>query len=110
MEGAVLSVSNNNSRFRTHLKNAASAICARTLPKQRRNEPAASSSSRHHTYPRAAPPKRASIACRMEPLVSNPPQHAAIFEPPEPVNYELMEVQIPNKPNGTIKLKGTLAR
>lgn len=111
MEGAVLSVTNNNNRFRTHLKNAASAICARTLPKQRRNEPAASSSARHHTYPRAAPTKRASISCRMEPLVCNPSHHAAIFEPPpESVKYELMEVQIPNKPNGTIKLKGFLAR
>ncbi|XP_013144282.1 PREDICTED: uncharacterized protein LOC106107823 [Papilio polytes] len=66
MEGAVLSAQSNN-RFRTHLKNAASALCARTLPKQRCSE-ATASSSRHHTYPRSAPLKRAPISCRMEPL------------------------------------------
>lgn len=113
MEGAVLSVSTNNNRFRTHLKNAASAICARTLPKQRRNETTTANSSRHHTYPRASPPKRASIPCRIEPLlcvaVPNPAptQHENFFEIPAPIKHE---ITAPNAPNGTTKLRGTLAR
>ncbi|KAJ8734728.1 hypothetical protein PYW08_013978 [Mythimna loreyi] len=109
MEGGVLSVSSNNSRFRSHLKNAASALCARTLPKQRRGEPAAISSARHHTYPRATPPKRAAISCRMEPLACPPPLHATAFDPPQPIKCEIIEDQ-PTKPNGLIKWKGTLAR
>ncbi|XP_037300226.1 uncharacterized protein LOC115445777 isoform X2 [Manduca sexta] len=109
MEGAVLSVTSNNNRFRTHLKNAASAICARTLPKQRRNDPAATSSSRHHTYPRATPPKRASISCRMEPLMCPVPHHATAYDSPEPVTCALTDTHTTKKSN-KLKLKGTLAR
>ncbi|XP_049887571.1 uncharacterized protein LOC126381971 isoform X2 [Pectinophora gossypiella] len=107
MEGAVLSTPNN--RFRTHLKNAASALCARTLPKQRRSESGASSAARHHTYPRATPPKRAAIACRMEPPLS-PLQVQPTLDPPEPVHYQVEDVHTVTKLNGVVKLKGTLAR
>ncbi|XP_022825543.1 uncharacterized protein LOC111355680 isoform X3 [Spodoptera litura] len=110
MEGGVLSVSSNNNRFRSHLKNAASALCARTLPKQRRAEPAAITSARHHTYPRATPPKRAAISCRVEPLACAPPMHATTFDPPQPIQCEFIEDQTTNTPNGIIKWKGTLAR
>ncbi|KAH9633987.1 hypothetical protein HF086_001189 [Spodoptera exigua] len=110
MEGGVLSVSSNNNRFRSHLKNAASALCARTLPKQRRAEPAAVTSARHHTYPRATPPKRAAISCRMEPLACAPPMHATTLDPPQPIQCEFIEDQTANTPNEIIKWKGTLAR
>ncbi|XP_075986062.1 NDT-like domain-containing protein raw isoform X2 [Anticarsia gemmatalis] len=110
MEGGVLSVSSSNNRFRSHLKNAASAICARTLPKQRRGDSVAINSARHHTYPRATPTKRAAISCRMEPLMCTPAQHATTFEPPQPFTCDVVEDQTMNKPNGFIKLKGTLAR
>ncbi|XP_049698524.2 uncharacterized protein LOC110370032 isoform X2 [Helicoverpa armigera] len=110
MEGGVLSVSSNNSRFRSHLKNAASALCARTLPKQRRGEASAITSARHHTYPRATPPKRAAISCRMEPLACAPSQHATTFDPPEPIQCEVVDDHTANKGNGLIKWKGTLAR
>lgn len=107
MEGAILSAPSNN-RFRTHLKNAASALCARTLPKQRRSEPVAGSTARHHTYPRTTPPKRAAI-CRMEPLVCDQPTQSPAFNPPEPVNHDAFELRTKN-PNGAVKLKGALAR
>nr|BAM19930.1 unknown unsecreted protein [Papilio xuthus] len=38
---------------------------------------ALASSSRHHTYPRSAPPKRAPISCRMEPLLGDLPAPAS---------------------------------
>lgn len=109
MEGAILSTASNN-RFRTHFKNAASALCARTLPKQRRAEVVASSTARHHTYPRATPPKRAPIACRMEPLICDTVQSATPVEQPPPVHHDAVQAHTPSRPNGTVKLKGTLAR
>lgn len=113
MEGAILSVSNNNNRFRNHLKNAASALCAKTLPKPRRNDASGGSSAKHHTYPRAAPPKRASIPCRMEPLILNSTQHP-VFEPPapdrDPLHYDLVHPQMPNKQNEVLIPKGALAK
>lgn len=111
MEGAILSVSGNNSRFRTHLKNAASAICARTLPKQRRTTDASTTSdSRHHTYPRITPPKRTAITCRMESVMCPaPPCVAATFEQSDPPR-DIIDAHKSNKQNGMIKLKGTLAR
>lgn len=112
MEGGVLSVTSNNNRFRSHLKNAASALCAGTLPKQRRGEPAAVSSARHHTYPRATPPKRAAIACRMEPLplACTPTLHPKAFEPPQQIKHDVIEDQATNRSNTIIKWKGTVAR
>ncbi|CAH0600582.1 unnamed protein product [Chrysodeixis includens] len=112
MEGGVLSVTSNNNRFRSHLKNAASALCAGTLPKQRRGEPAAISSARHHTYPRATPPKRAAISCRMEPLplACTPTLHPKAFEPPQQMKHEVIEDQTTSRPNSLIKWKGTVAR
>ncbi|XP_013166433.1 PREDICTED: uncharacterized protein LOC106116920 [Papilio xuthus] len=107
MEGAVLSAQSNN-RFRTHLKNAASALCARTLPKQRCSE-AAASSSRHHTYPRSAPPKRAPISCRMEPLLGDLPAPASPPHYPDVVVSKPLDCK-PTTPNGMVKLKGALAR
>ncbi|XP_041974610.1 uncharacterized protein LOC121729940 isoform X2 [Aricia agestis] len=101
MEGAVLSTQSNG-RFR-HLKNAASALCARTLPKSRCGEPSVSSSRHHHTYPRATPPKRPSIPCRMEPLMCEMPQTRKV----EPLRDSV--AHSPNK-YGVVKLKGTLAR
>ncbi|XP_050665334.1 uncharacterized protein LOC126965665 isoform X2 [Leptidea sinapis] len=99
MEGALLSTQSNN-RFRTHLKNAASALCARTLPKSRCSESPAST-ARHHTYPRATPPRRAPITCRVEPLFSDLPQKSV-----EPSADESSS----NKPNGIVKLQGSIAR
>lgn len=61
--------SQSNSRFRNHLKNAASALCARTLPKQRRNDVVSMTTRQHHTYPRVTQQKRAQIPCRLEPLL-----------------------------------------
>ncbi|CAG5018439.1 unnamed protein product [Parnassius apollo] len=108
MEGAILSAQSNN-RFRTHLKNAASALCARTLPKQRCSE-ASASSSRHHTYPRATPPKRASISCRMEPLLCDIP-HNANYQQPDVIPSKVADTNKHNTtPNGMVKLKGALAR
>ncbi|CAH2068509.1 unnamed protein product, partial [Iphiclides podalirius] len=104
MEGAVLSAQ-SNSRFRAHLKNAASALCARTLPKQRCSE-ASESSSRHHTYPRANPPKRASIPCRIEPPLCDAPP---TYHPPDIVQTQGTDTH-KNAPNGMVKLKGALAR
>ena len=71
MEGAVLSTQNNN-RFRTHLKNAATVLCARTLPKARCSEQSANF-TQHHTYPRTSPPKRTPISCKMEPFIFDLP-------------------------------------
>ncbi|GBP66768.1 hypothetical protein EVAR_48174_1 [Eumeta japonica] len=92
MEGAILS-SPGNGRFRAHLKNAASAICARTLPKQRRTETLlmAAATRHHHTYPRVAPPRRAAIPARLEPLTRDlaadlpPPPAPALAPAPLPV-------------------------
>ncbi|KAJ2946469.1 hypothetical protein O0L34_g12514 [Tuta absoluta] len=109
MEGAVLS-SPNNSRFRSHLKNAASALCARTLPKQRRSDSGAGSTAKHHTYPRATPPKRAPISCRMEAPVCSPLPPPTAYEPPEPLQPQVEDVRRSTKLNGVVKLKGTLAR
>nr|XP_032513238.1 uncharacterized protein LOC116767135 isoform X2 [Danaus plexippus plexippus] len=99
MEGAILSTP-SSSRFRAHLKNAATALCARTLPKTRCSEQSASS-ARHHTYPRTTPPKRAAIPCRMEPLMCELPT----------LQTEAIHRVTPatSKPNG-VKLKGTFAR
>ncbi|KAM3966807.1 LOW QUALITY PROTEIN: NDT-like domain-containing protein raw [Aphomia sociella] len=102
MEGAILSTASNN-RFRTHLKNAASALCARTLPKQRRNELTSTSSVRHHTYPRATPPKRPSISCRREPLMCEPQQQSNTYEVPGPIQLDVADFPTINKINGTIK-------
>ncbi|XP_064076960.1 uncharacterized protein LOC113392315 isoform X2 [Vanessa tameamea] len=106
MEGAILSTQSNN-RFRTHLKNAATVLCARTLPKSRCSEQSASS-SRHHTYPRTTPPKRASIPCRMEPLMCELPQ-ASTLKQAETVQREIVS-QTTSTANGVVKLKSTLAR
>ncbi|XP_047543386.1 uncharacterized protein LOC125075711 isoform X6 [Vanessa atalanta] len=106
MEGAILSTQSNN-RFRTHLKNAATVLCARTLPKSRCSEQSASS-SRHHTYPRTSPPKRASIPCRMEPLMCELPQ-ASTLKQAETVQREIVS-QTTSTANGVVKLKSTLAR
>lgn len=103
----MLSTASNN-RFRTHFKNAASALCARTLPKQRRAEVVATSAARHHTYPRATPPKRAPISCRMCDPVQQP---TPVEQPtPQPQHYDITHTHAPKRPNGTVKLKGTLAR
>ncbi|XP_026324367.1 uncharacterized protein LOC113233443 isoform X2 [Hyposmocoma kahamanoa] len=107
MEGAVLSTPNNN-RLRMHLKNAASALCARTLPKQRRSEPAASSTVRHHTYPRTTP-KRAAIFCLLE-APCDQPQQIKTFELPEPKDCHFTDVHPSTVSNGIVKLKGSLAR
>lgn len=106
MEGAILSTQSNN-RFRTHLKNAATVLCARTLPKSRCNEQSASS-SRHHTYPRSSPPKRPSIACRMEPLMCELPQLSTLKQA-ECVQCKMIPQNI-SKSNSVVKLKSTLAR
>ncbi|XP_047514419.1 uncharacterized protein LOC125055831 isoform X2 [Pieris napi] len=100
MEGAILSTQSNN-RFRAHLKNAATALCARTLPKSRSND-TASSSAKHHTYPRATPPKRAPILCRMEPLMCDLPAPLK--------SNDISDVNHTPKSNGVVKLPGTLAR
>lgn len=92
-----------------HLKNAASAFCARTLPKQRRSEPAASSTARHHTYPRTTPPKRAAISCLLE-APCDQPQQAKTLELPEPNVCHFTDVHTATVSNGVVKLKGTLAR
>ncbi|XP_050353841.1 uncharacterized protein LOC126775777 isoform X2 [Nymphalis io] len=106
MEGAILSTQSNN-RFRTHLKNAATVLCARTLPKSRCGEQS-TSSSRHHTYPRTTPPKRASIPCKMEPLMCEMPQ-ASTLKQAETIQREMVPQTI-SKSNGVVKLKSTLAR
>ncbi|XP_072936118.1 uncharacterized protein raw isoform X2 [Epargyreus clarus] len=105
MEGAVLSTQSSN-RFRTHLKNAATALCARTLPKQRCSE-VTDSTTRHHTYPRATPPKRPALSCRMEPAICDLPQSSTLCH--QSSHYDDIP-RTPNKSNGVIKLKGTLAR
>ncbi|RVE50403.1 hypothetical protein evm_004940 [Chilo suppressalis] len=106
MESAILSTASNN-RLRTHLKNAASSLCARTLPKQRRAEVVDTTGTRHHhTYPRATPPRRTPISCRMEPLVCDSMQQA----PPNEMQHVEYDIKPPTAPNGTVKLKGNLAR
>ncbi|CAH2100011.1 unnamed protein product [Euphydryas editha] len=106
MEGAILSTQSNN-RFRTHLKNAATILCARTLPRSRCSEQS-SSSSRHHTYPRTSPPKRPSISCRMEPLMSELPQTSTLKQA-ESIQCKMIPQNV-SKSNSVIKLKSTLAR
>ncbi|CAG4925340.1 unnamed protein product [Colias eurytheme] len=105
MEGAILSTQSNN-RFRSHLKNAVTTLCARTLPKSRCSDSSAGT-AKHHTYPRATPPKRTPIACRMEPLICDLPQTSS-FISHEPIKCETDHM--PNKPNGVVKLRGALAR
>ncbi|XP_013195351.2 uncharacterized protein LOC106138682 isoform X3 [Amyelois transitella] len=94
MEGAILSTASNN-RFRTHLKNAANAFCARTLPKQRRTESVSASTARHHTYPRVTPPKRAPISCRKDTQMCEP--HAYDASDTKDV------AEVPKSAKGTIK-------
>lgn len=108
MEGALLSTQSNNT-FRTHLKNAATVLCARAFPKSKCSEQPASS-SKHHTYPRATPPKRASISCRMEPLVCDVPQ-ATTFKQAEAIQCEgIPPTLTASKTNGVVKFKSALAR
>lgn len=102
MEGAILSTQSNN-RFRTHLKNAATVLCARTMPKSRCSEHSANS-SRHHTFPRTSPPKRTSISRKMEPFMCELPQ-ATSFQHSEDIEHDLT-----SKTNGITKLKGALTR
>lgn len=109
MDGAVLSTPPNNNRLGMHLKNAVSAICTRTLPKQRRSEPAASSTARHHTYPRTTPPKRAAIFRLLE-APCDQPQQPKTLELPEPIDCHFSDVHTSTVSNGVVKLKGTLAR
>ncbi|XP_045761156.1 uncharacterized protein LOC123864617 isoform X2 [Maniola jurtina] len=106
MEGAILSTQSNN-RFRTHLKNAATVLCARAFPKAKCSEQSAST-SKHHTYPRTTPPKRASIPCRMEPFMCEVPQ-ATTFKQAEAVQSDVIPPTTSNM-NGVVKLKSALAR
>ncbi|CAK1548285.1 unnamed protein product [Leptosia nina] len=101
MEGAILSTQSNN-RFRTHLKNAATALCARTLPKSRCSE--ASGTAKHHTYPRVTPPKRAPITCRVEPLICD---LQAPMKSQDSISYDANLISI--KSNG-VNVRGNLAR
>ncbi|XP_023934493.2 uncharacterized protein LOC112043347 isoform X2 [Bicyclus anynana] len=105
MEGAILSTQSNN-RFRTHLKNAATVLCARAFPKTKCSEQSASS-SKHHTYPRTTPPKRTSIPCRMEPLMCE--VQATSFKQAEAVQCDVTP-PTSSKSNGVVKLKSALAR
>ncbi|XP_037964259.2 uncharacterized protein LOC105391236 isoform X1 [Plutella xylostella] len=114
MESAVLGSPGGGGRFRAHLKNAASALWTRTLPKQRRSEGASAGPARHHTYPRVQG-KRAPLACRLQRVACEPPQQPPPPAPaaPEPltaVHYDIIDVDMSTKPNGVVKLKGTLAR
>lgn len=102
MEGAILSTQSNN-RFRTHLKNAATVLCARTLPKSRCSEQS-TNFSQHHTYPRASPPKRASVSCKMEPSMYDVPPTTSFH------HCEDIHSVPANKTKWMTKLKGALAR
>ncbi|XP_069354482.1 uncharacterized protein raw isoform X2 [Maniola hyperantus] len=106
MEGAILSTQSNN-RFRTHLKNAATVLCARAFPKAKCSE-ATASCSKHHTYPRTTPPKRTSISCRMEPFMCEVPK-ATSFKQAEAVQNDVIPPTT-SKTNGVVKLKSALAR
>ncbi|CAG9783075.1 unnamed protein product [Diatraea saccharalis] len=105
MESAILSTAGNN-RLRTHLKNAANSLCARTLPKNRRAELMSTSTRHHHTYPRVTPPRRAPISCRIDSLICDNGQQVQSIEI-QAVEYE---VKTSTTQNGTMKLKGNLAR
>lgn len=105
MEGAILSPSSGTG-FRTHLKNAANALCARTLPKTRRgdNMPTTmTATARHHTYPRVSPQKRAQIPCWLEPLIC-----AELVKPEEIVRTDML----PNEtaPDEVYEHRGPVAR
>lgn len=106
MEGAIISTQ-SNSRFRTHLKNAASALCTRTLPKQRHGgvDVSASTAAKHHTYPRVSPQKRAMIPCRLEPFITD---CGKSIEPSSPLYVETVVVD--KLPDDGLPLRGEMAR
>lgn len=113
----------SGSRFRTRLRSAANAICARSLPKQKssKHQPRVQN---HHTYPRLEAPRGQAATSDVFELVSDGESKEAVNQfksisvfgiehseaTPEQDNETISELKFLNCVSGGQKLKGKMAR